>query len=197
MSIFGDIWNGVKVVIPWIATALPIPGPIGQLAKTAIAGVLGTKPDASNNDIAMAIQGATSDQLIALKSADQQFQLQMAKLGYDDIEKLNALAVQNAADVNQTMQAEDKSEHFLTYSWRPLVGYAVAADVTITGLTVSTAYIRAIFTGEVSGLQYIPQMIMAMSALLGVVLPILGIASWFRGKMQVTQAQGNQNGGQQ
>ena len=25
--------------------------------------------------------------------------------------------------VNVTMQEEDKSEHFLTYSWRPMVGY--------------------------------------------------------------------------
>ena len=41
--------------------------------------------------------------------------------------KLAELAEQAEANINATMQAESKSEHWLQFSWRPLIGYAFCA----------------------------------------------------------------------
>lgn len=51
---------------------------------------------------------------------------------------LKAIEIANQAEeiqakelesVNQTMREEDKSEHFLVFSWRPLIGYCFIAVV--------------------------------------------------------------------
>jgi hypothetical protein len=98
---------------------------------------------------------------------------------------LERLAVENAGQVNQTMQTEAASEHWPTYSWRPAIGFAVAINVVATSGVVAVAYGGVIlFRSDASALAHIPAMIGAMAALIGVVSPILGIAAWFRGKMQ-------------
>jgi hypothetical protein len=90
----------------------------------------------------------------------------------------------NAADVNASMQAEAASEHWPTYSWRPAIGFAVAIAVLMSVLTVFLAYGAAIVLGKSDGLQYLPGILAAIAGIIGVVSPILGIASWFRGRMQ-------------
>lgn len=98
------------------------------------------------------------------------------------------LAVENAKDVNDTMRDEAKSERWPQYSWRPAIGFAVAGVTASAGITILTAYIGAMFFGKVEALQHVPGMIGALAALLAVVTPILGIASWHRGKKQVEEA---------
>jgi hypothetical protein len=96
------------------------------------------------------------------------------------------LEVENMAQVNTTMQTEAISDHWPTYSWRPSIGFAVAYNVVIISTLVFIVFAIAIFTGHPEVLQYIPPMIMADAALLATVLPILGIASYWRGKMQAS-----------
>lgn len=192
MSIFDDAWSVVKGLLgntaPMIGAALG--GPLGGIAGQAISkalGVDGSKPDA----VQAALIGATPDQIANLKKVEDDFTVQMATLGYKSVADLNTLAAQSAADVNATMQAEAKSEHWVTYSWRPAVGFAVALIIATTGITIAIAYIGAMFWSKADTLQYIPGMLTSMAALLAVVTPILGIAAWFRGQMQVAQTGNN------
>jgi hypothetical protein len=69
------------VVAPVIGTA--IGGPFGALAGTAVKVALGLPEDTDEQTMAKAMEKATPDQLLALKNAEQQFKLDMEKLGVD------------------------------------------------------------------------------------------------------------------
>jgi hypothetical protein len=84
-------------VAPSIATALG--GPLAGLATKGIIGALGLGPDAGEAEISAALAGATPDQLLAIKKADQQFTLDMERLGVD----LEQIA---AGDRNSARQRE-------------------------------------------------------------------------------------------
>lgn len=99
--------------------------------------------------------------------------------------KYEELAAKNAADINTTMQAEAASEHWPTYSWRPFIGFIFGVQAGIMAITVAGAYLSVMFGyAKPDVLGYIPQMLASMAALMAVEAPILGVASWFRGKMQ-------------
>lgn len=79
-------WKSVlSTVAPGIATALG--GPLAGLGTKAIISALGLGPDASEAEIAAAVNGATPADLLALKKADQEFALELKKLdvSLDDI----------------------------------------------------------------------------------------------------------------
>lgn len=99
--------------------------------------------------------------------------------------KYEELAAKNAGDINTTMQAEAQAEHWPTYSWRPFVGFVFGGMALIMALTVSAAYIAVMLgKAEVKVLEQISPMLFAMTGLMATISPVLGIASWFRGKMQ-------------
>lgn len=95
----------VSTVAPWIGTALG--GPLGGMAVEAAANALGLSQK-TTDAVKQAISGATPEQMLALKQADQQFSLQMQKLGYDNVEKLAQLAVDNTKDA-RAMQVQTRS----------------------------------------------------------------------------------------
>lgn len=99
--------------------------------------------------------------------------------------KYEELAAKNATDINTTMQSEAQSEHWPTYSWRPFIGFVVGAMGAIMALTVAVVYI-GVMLGKTDPkvLEYLPQMLFAMAGVMATLTPILGVASWFRGKMQ-------------
>lgn len=68
-------------VAPTIATALG--GPLAGLATKGIIGALGLGDDAGEAEIAAALKGATPEQLLALKKADQDFAIRMKELDVD------------------------------------------------------------------------------------------------------------------
>jgi hypothetical protein len=136
-------------------------------------------------DIAKAVTGrSTGDDALTDLRANPDLVLAFRKAVLDQSVEFERLAVANAKDVNETMRAEAAAEHWPSYSWRPSIGFAVAADITLCGLTVFAAYVVAMITGKAEHLQYIPGMLAAMAGIIGVAMPVLGIASWFRGKMQ-------------
>jgi hypothetical protein len=67
----------LSAVAPLLGTALG--GPLGGVAGSAIASALGVQ-SLDEQALAAAIQKATPDQLLALKTAENQFKLDMAKL---------------------------------------------------------------------------------------------------------------------
>src|SRR6185312_12845797 len=95
----------VSTVAPWIGTALG--GPLGGLAVNAIGSALGLDSK-SEDTIKQALAGVTPDQMLALKKADQDFQVTMQAMGFKNIETLAQLAVDNTKDA-RAMQTATRS----------------------------------------------------------------------------------------
>jgi hypothetical protein len=91
----------VKSIAPTIGTALG--GPLGGVAGLALTKALGISDDSAKDDAVMAtaIQGANPEQLLTLKKADQDFALQMQKLGFQNIEALEAIAAGDRANARE------------------------------------------------------------------------------------------------
>ena len=119
-------WKGVvKSIAPTIGTVLG--GPLGGMAGLALSKALGMADDAPKDETALAaaIQGATPDQLLALKKAENDFALQMKELGFKDLEALEAIAAGDRASArNLAIQTKD---------WTPRI-LAVAITVGFFGL---------------------------------------------------------------
>src|SRR5579862_9755344 len=82
MNLGKEALQVLKTVAPMIGTA--IGGPFGTLAGTALASII---PGANPTDDAAtsaALLSATPDQLLALKKADQDFQVQLKSLGIQE-----------------------------------------------------------------------------------------------------------------
>lgn len=96
MDVIGTIKGVVGTVAPTLATALG--GPLAGMATRAIVGALGLADDAGPPEIARALQGATPDQLLALKRADQEFAVRMRELDVD-LERIMAGDKASARDM--------------------------------------------------------------------------------------------------
>lgn len=95
----------VGTVAPWIGTALG--GPLGGAAVGAVADALGLS-DKTEASIKAALSGVTPEQMLAMKNADQAFSIKMQELGFDSVEKMAALAVDNTKDA-RAMQTSTRS----------------------------------------------------------------------------------------
>ena len=76
---FGLIKNVVGAIAPTLGSALG--GPLGGQAASVVAKVLGCDPDPKS--INTAIQQASPEQMIELKKAEQNFEVQMKELEVD------------------------------------------------------------------------------------------------------------------
>lgn len=109
---WSDALSVVEKLAPMLATGLG--GPLAGGAVSMLEGVFGLTPaagatiDDRQASIATAISGATPDQLLALKKADQDYSVQMATLGFKDAETLAGLTVQDRESARQ-MQISTKS----------------------------------------------------------------------------------------
>ena len=96
---WSDILPALAKFAPTIAAAAG--GPLAGTAVNAIETALGLNNTANaslsdrQDSVAAAIAGATPEQLLALKNADNTFQAQMAELNFKDAEAIKALEVQD------------------------------------------------------------------------------------------------------
>lgn len=100
-----DFTQIIKTVAPWIGTALA--GPMGGMALTAAASALGVT-EATMDSVKQAIAGATPEQMLVLKNADQAFSLQMQELGFKNVADLEAIAAADRKDA-RGMQTATRS----------------------------------------------------------------------------------------
>jgi len=137
-------------------------------------------------DIARSVTGAhTGDEAVKALQDNPDLVLQYRKAVLDQEVVFQTLAVQNAHDINTTMQAEAVAEHWPTYWWRPYIGFCFGTLALQCGVTVAIAYIGVMFFAvKPEVLSYLPAMLGAEAAVMATMAPILGVASWFRGKMQ-------------
>lgn len=132
----------------------------GQSAPDAALAAIQSDPN-----LAMQFQKAVLDQ-----------QVELAKLAQEGaIAQINA-DVTNTQTINSTMQVEAKADHWPTYSWRPFVGFcfAIAWIGDYLALPILHGYNAAIVVPTIP-----PEAWMAVGA-------VLGVASYFRGRMQAT-----------
>lgn len=109
----------ISTVAPWIGTA--IGGPLGGMAVTAAANALGLS-DKTVDAVKQAISGATPEQMLALKKADQDFSLQMQTLGFKQITDLEEIAAGDRKDA-RAMQIAKPSPVPAALSIGVTVGY--------------------------------------------------------------------------
>jgi hypothetical protein len=108
--------------------------------------------------------------------------------------ELEKLALANADQINQTMRAEAAAERWPTYSWRPFVGFCFGLLGLVSGLTVAAVYVAVMaMNADPSLISHLPGLITAEAVIMTTMAPVLGIASWFRGKMQADPAIPNPN----
>lgn len=123
----------ISTVAPWIGGALG--GPLGGMAVEAAASALGLG-DKTTAALQQAIAGATPEQMLALKNADQAFSLQMQALGFKhstDLETLAGADRKDARDMQKT-----------TRSWVP-AALSVIITLGFLGLLTGlmTGYLKA------------------------------------------------------
>ena len=172
--------NLAKAGLPLVGAA--IGGPGGAAIGAAIASTIGS--DGEPNAILETLT-SNQDALLKAKQFELTHQETLLKLTLDYEVELAKVDSANTSSVNSTIQVEAQSVHWPTYSWRPFIGFCFGIDLLVTSLTVCTIYILVICgISEPDLLQFIPGFLSSMAALLAVPMPILGIASWFRGKMQ-------------
>lgn len=185
-----DLGQTVSKVAPMLGSLLG--GPAGATIGTIIASAIGTETEPKAILEAMQTNPEAALKLAQIES-DERVKLQ--GLAVDQAKAELSAMTQMADSVNQTMQVEAKSEHWATYGWRPAIGFSVAIAVVLSVLTVFGAYISAVAFGHAEGLAQLPGTLAAIAGIIGVVSPILGIASWFRGKMQSDPNIQAKNGG--
>lgn len=150
-----------------------------------VVGVAQTVTGQSAPDAAVAALQADPNLALQFQKAVLEQQGQLAQIAADVTKAELAADTANTAAINQTMQAEAKADHWPTYSWRPFVGFCFGLLGLISGLTIACAYLGVMFLhADPKVLTDIPGMLGAQAAVMATMAPVLGIASYFRGKMQ-------------
>lgn len=125
-----DWSNIVRTVAPWIGTALG--GPLGGMAVEAAANALGLS-DKTADAVKQAISGATPEQMLALKRADQDFAIHMQELGFKQVTDLEALAAGDRKDA-RAMQVAQRSPVPAVLSIAVTLGYFGVLVGMMTGV---------------------------------------------------------------
>lgn len=167
---------------PLLGTLLLGPG-TGTAIGGLVASVLGTPatPEAVSEELRK-----NPEAWLKLQQLEADKQVRLQELAVDQAKSELQASVGNAHDVNATMQAEAASEHWPTYTWRPLLGMAVALNTAASGTMVLMVFLPVMWGSAVAAtaVSALPTALGALAAINATVLPVLGIASWFRGKMQ-------------
>ena len=130
----------VKTVAPTLATALG--GPLAGMATTAISTALLGKPDGTMTEVAAVVAGATPDQLLVLKKADQDFAVKMKELDIE-IEKVNAEDRSSAR--KREVETKDKTPKVLAFMI--VVGFMATAIGVLSGY----AKVESVLAGTIIG----------------------------------------------
>jgi len=154
--------NVAKIGAPLLGGALGGPG--GAAIGSMVASLFGTE-----NDPTAIYQAMQSDpqavmklRELELKHKERLEELQVEQARIDSAERLGTIQ-----QINETMRAESKSEHWIQYSWRPVNGFAFAAAILLIYFVLPLA-------GETP--PTVPEWIWIGWG------TILGVTTWDRGK---------------
>ena len=113
---FSDV---LRKAFPYISAAAPLGGPLATMAAAAVGKALGNPKVAPGEDSisnAIANAFANPEQRAALLKAEQDFQLQMAELGYKDAEEIANIAQKDRDSArNREIQVRDLTPRILAF----------------------------------------------------------------------------------
>ncbi|MFM0210462.1 3TM-type holin [Paraburkholderia sediminicola] len=139
-----------------------------------VVGIAQTVTGQSAPDAALAAIQADPNLSLQFQKAVLDQQAQLAQIAAD-VEKAEIAADQaNTAVVNQTIQVEAKADHWPTYAWRPFVGFCFGFA------WIGAYFIIPVLRGwwpNIAQPSIPPEAWVAIGG-------VLGVASFFRGKMQ-------------
>ena len=128
----------LKKVLPWIGAAATggVPALIGMAAKE-VGSAIGGDVKATANDIAAAVAGATPDQLLALKKADNEFAERMQAMGFNHVEEMARIGLQESqAFISDTQDARAKhaqNANVFRLGIAIILSFAVTVGVSMWG----------------------------------------------------------------
>ncbi len=115
-------WKNILPVLNKLAPSIAatLGGPLAGGAVTALQEVFGIKPVGTptqqQDELVAAISGATPDQLLAVKKADQDYAVQMATLGFKNVEQLEQLASSDRDSARKReIEVKDSTPRNLAY----------------------------------------------------------------------------------
>lgn len=150
----GFDWKGLLAnVAPVLGTA--IGGPFGALAGAAVKAALGIPEDSDEQAMTKALERATPEQLLAIRQADNQFKLDMEKLGVD-VARIDAEDRKSARE--REMAVKDNIPGalavILTVGFFGLLGYLVAHEPPSGSRDILNIMLGSLGTGWATMLAY-------------------------------------------
>lgn len=137
-------WKGlIGTLAPTIATALG--GPLAGMAVKAVSGAVLGKDDGSTTEIAVALQSATPDMIAKIKEADNDFQLEMKRLGVD----LERLATEDRSSARD-MYAKTKDMIVPLLAGLTVAGFFGTMVWVLTGHVSLESTILGFVLGQIS-----------------------------------------------
>lgn len=175
---WSDLAQTIGKVAPTVGSLLG--GSVGASVGGLISTVLGVDNTPSAVNAAIVNDPTT---LIKIKELENTHEERLKELQVEELRITSSQDSQAISDVNKTMQSEAASDHWPTYSWRPFIGFSVGFNTFMAGVLIVISY-GASWGGHPEGLAQLPSVLGALAGVNATALPILGIASWFRGKAQ-------------
>lgn len=110
--------NFLKKIAPFLGAALSLGGPLGAMAGNALNDALGAKPGAKVDDVLASLTktALTPEQLAAVQSAENDFQIQMKKLDIQSAEDFEKMSDDDRANArNREIQVKDWTPRILAF----------------------------------------------------------------------------------
>lgn len=149
----------IKKILPWVGAAATggVPALIGMAAKT-VGEVLGAELGNNADEIMSAIAGATPDQILALKQADQAFAIQMQAIGFKQASDLEKIAADDRANAREREKSiKDKTPMYLagviTVGFFSILAYMIRYGINERGgeaMLVMLGVLGGAFGGVIS-----------------------------------------------
>lgn len=158
---FKDLTGTLLKIAPMIATGLG--SPIAGMAISALEGALGLKVEGSSQDkqgaLVAALSGATADQLLAIKAADNAYAIDMAKLGFKNVADLGALATGDRDSARKReIEVKDNTPRILAYAlvlgFFSVLGFMLVANVPAGSRDLLNIMLGMLGTSFVSVIAY-------------------------------------------
>ena len=167
---------------------LPLAMSLAQYAPKLIGWFSGDKAEGTAEkvvDIAKTITGFQDpQQAVDAIAKNPELQIKFQEQANQFELGLEREYTERMAIVNQTMQAEAKSEHWPQWFWRPYWGLISGTAFGFICVLICMLAWRAISKADQNAIGMIPLLIGAFTALFGIPGAILGISAWGRNKLK-------------
>lgn len=146
-------WSGVKgaigTIAPWIAGSLG--SPLAGVGVNALCQVLGLEPSkATPTSLQAALAGASPDQLLAIREADNRHAEVMKKLGYDHADQIEQTEESDRASARQREIAVKDSTPAVM-AWMIVGGMLIACGAIFFGVIPTKDTTQAQLVGTAMG----------------------------------------------